>query len=202
MRNVLVLNSGVSPDSVSRRLVGHAVAVVSTQYEVRLVRRDLAIRPPPHLTPETLAGVRGTPATPAERATRLLSDQFIAELRAADLILIGSPMYNFGLSTALRAWFDHVVRPGETFAYVDGVVRGLVAGKRAIVLESRGGRYMEEPARATDFHEPYIQQLLSFIGVTDVKIIRAEGVGYGAERRAAAIAAAMKEIDALKELAA
>lgn len=197
MRNVLVLNSGISPDSVSRQLVHRVVALLSASNETRLVMRDFATQPLPHLTRETVAGVRGLPFTEAELATRALSDELIAELKLAHLLVIGSPMYNFGLSTALRAWFDHVVRPGETFTYANGAVRGLVDGKQAIVLESRGGLYAEGPARATDFHEPYIRQLLSFIGITDVRIIRAEGVAYGDGPRAAAIAAAMADIDGL-----
>lgn len=202
MRNLLVLQAGISPDSVSRRLVEHAVAVLSAGQPTRVVTRNFSDVPLPHLTRDTVAGVRGTPATAAERATRILSDDLIAELRVADTLLIGSPMYNFGLSTALRAWFDHVVRPGETFSYADGVVKGLVQGKQAIVLEARGGQYASGPAQAADYHEPYLRQLLGFIGVSDIRIIRAEGLAFGDEPRAAAVAAAITEIDALAGVAA
>jgi FMN-dependent NADH-azoreductase len=89
--------------------------------------------------------VRGTPQTESEQRTRRLSDELIAELRAADTIIIGAPMCNFGVPTGLRAWFDHVLRAGETFSYTEAGPQGLLAGKRAIVIESRGGLYSEGP---------------------------------------------------------
>ena len=153
----------------------------------------------PHLTEATLAGVRGEPATEAEHAARALSDALIAELRAADTIVIGAPMYNFSIPTTLRAWFDHVLRAGETFSYSEAGPKGLLAGKRVIVVESRGGLYSEGPAQAIDFQEPYLRHLLGFIGLTDVTFVHAEKIGYGPEARDAAIAAATA---ALRQLAA
>ena len=138
----------------------------------------------PHLTEANLAGVRGTPATDAELAARALSDELIAELRAADTIVIGAPMYNFSVATTLRAWFDHVLRAGETFRYTENGPEGLLGGKRVIVVESRGGLYSEGPAQAIDFQEPYLRHLLGFIGLTDVTFVRAEKIGYGPEARA------------------
>ena len=99
-------------------------------------------------TGDALDGIaRGEPQTPSGRRTRELSDVLIAELRAADVIVIGAPMYNFGVPTTLRAWFDHVLRAGETFVYSEAGPRGLLEGKRAIVVESRGGEYTSGPAR-------------------------------------------------------
>ena len=121
--------------------------------------------------------VRGSP----------LSDELIGELKAADTVVIGAPMYNFSVPTTLRAWFDHVLRAGVTFKYVDGAVRGLLGGKRVIVIESRGGLYSEGPAQAIDFQEPYLRHLLGFIGITDVTFVHAEKIGYGPEARTAAI---------------
>jgi FMN-dependent NADH-azoreductase len=139
------------------------------------------------------------PATDAERATRAFSDELIAELRAADTIVIGAPMYNFSVATGLRAWFDHVLRAGETFSYSEAGPKGLLTGKRAIVVESRGGLYSEGPAKAVDFQEPYLRHLLGFMGLTDVTFVHAEKIGYGPESRAEAIAVATAE---LRELAA
>ena len=150
----------------------------------------------PHLTEATLAGVRGEPATDAEHAARALSDALIAELRAADTIVIGAPMYNFSVATGLRSWFDHVLRAGETFSYSEAGPKGLLGGKRVIVIESRGGLYSEGPAQAIDFQEPYLRHLLGFIGLTDVTFVRAEKIGYGPEARAAAIAAATASLKA------
>jgi FMN-dependent NADH-azoreductase len=195
MNNILVIDSAVSgTTSVSRELVREAVAALTQAAPATVVHRDLGRDPVPHLTETTLAGVRGTPATPEELVTRALSDDLIAELRAADIIVIGAPMYNFSIATGLRSWFDHVLRAGETFRYTTAGPQGLLAGKRVIVVESRGGLYSEGPAQAIDFQEPYLRHLLGFIGLTDVTFVRAERIGHGPEARAAAIAEATAEL--------
>lgn len=199
MKTLLVINSSVSgANSVSRILVEHAVAeFAEANPGARIIRRDVGEVPIPHLTAETLAGVRGTPQTEAELRTRRLSDELIAELRAADTIIIGAPMHNFNVPTGLRAWFDHVLRAGETFAYSEAGPKGLLAGKRAIVIESRGGLYSEGPAKAIDFQEPYLRQLLGFIGVTDVTFVHAEKIGFGPQARDAAVATAKMHLAGL-----
>jgi FMN-dependent NADH-azoreductase len=106
-------------------------------------------------------------------------------------------MYNFGIPTGLRAWFDHVLRPGETFSYSESGPQGLLAGKRAIVIETRGGLYSEGPARAFDFQEPYLRQLLSFIGITDVAFVHVEKIAFGAEAREAALTTAKAKVAAV-----
>ena len=196
MSNILVINSSAAGnDSVSRVLVADAVSkLLEADGAARIVHRDLGENPPPHLVSQSLNGVRGTATTDAELAARRLSDELIAELKAADTVVIGAPMYNFSVPTPLRAWFDHVLRAGVTFKYVDGAVRGLLAGKRVIVIESRGGLYSEGPAQAIDFQEPYLRHLLAFIGITDVTFVRAEKIGYGPEARTAAIAGARARI--------
>jgi FMN-dependent NADH-azoreductase len=191
MNTILVLDSAVTGDaSVSKELVREAVAALSRRQPSRVIRRDLGATPVPHLTEATLAGVRGEPATAAERETRALSETLIAELRAADTIVIGAPMYNFSIPTGLRAWFDHVLRAGETFSYGEAGPKGLLDGKRVIVVESRGGLSSDGPAKAIDFQEPYLRHLLGFMGLTDVTFVQAEKIGYGPEARSAAIAAA------------
>jgi FMN-dependent NADH-azoreductase len=127
-------------------------------------------------------------------SARALSDELIAELRAADTIVIGAPMYNFGIPTGLRAWFDYVLRAGETFSYSESGPQGLLAGKRAIVVETRGGHYSEGPARAFDFQEPYLRQLLSFIGITDIVFVHVEKIAFGAEVREAALTTAKAKV--------
>ena len=121
--------------------------------------------------------------TAVELNARALSNELIAELRNADTIVIGAPMYNSGL----RAWFDFVLRPGETFSYSPAGPRGLLTGKRVIVIESRGGLYSEGPAQAVDFQEPYLRHLLGFIGLTDVTFIHAEKIAFGPETREASL---------------
>jgi FMN-dependent NADH-azoreductase len=196
MSNVLVINSSAAgADSVSRELVDETIAQIrGANPAVRFTYRDVGANPPPHLVAQTLNGVRGTPVTDIEFAARRLSDELVAEVRDADTVVIGAPMYNFGVATTLRAWFDHVLRAGATFKYVDGAVRGLLGGRRVIVLESRGGLYSEGPAQAIDFQEPYLTHLLGFIGITDITFIRAEKIGYGPEARASAVAAAKAKI--------
>ena len=196
MKSLLVINSSAAREgSVSRLLVEESVArLLEASPYAQVVRRDLGDTPVPHLTIDTLAGVRGVPTTAAEKQARQLSDELIAELRAADTIVIGAPMYNFGVTTALRAWFDHVLRAGETFSYSEAGPKGLLPGKRVIVIESRGGLYSEGPAAAVDFQEPYLRHLLGFIGITDVTFVHAEKIGFGPEARAASVSQAKRRI--------
>jgi len=196
MKSLLVINSSAAREgSVSRTLVEETVTrLLESNPFAEVVRRDLGADPVPHLSVETLNGVRGTPSTLAEQRARQLSDELIAELRAADTIVIGAPMYNFGVTTSLRAWFDHVLRAGETFSYSEAGPKGLLGGKRVIVIESRGGLYSEGPAMAVDFQEPYLRHLFGFIGISDVTFVRAEKIGYGPDARAAALASAKAHI--------
>jgi len=196
MQHILAINSSIAGEgSASRLLVEEAVERLrDVSPGASVTWRDLGASPVPHLTTATLAGVRGEPATAAELASRALSDALIAELRAADTIVMGVPMYNFGVPTGLRAWFDHVLRAGETFRYSSAGPEGLLGGKRVIVIEARGGFYSEGPGQAIDFQEPYLRHLFAFVGITDVTFIRAEKIGYGPEARAAAIAEAQAEL--------
>ena len=148
----------------------------------------------PHLTAETVAAIKGAPESEAELAARALSDALVAELAAADLLVIASPMYNFGMSSTLKAWFDHVLRAGITFRYAENGPEGLMKGKKAVVIESRGGFYSEGPAAAMDGQEPHIRTLLGFIGITDVTFVRAEKLGFGPEAAEAAIAEASEAL--------
>jgi FMN-dependent NADH-azoreductase len=203
MTNILVLNSSVLGNgSVSKILVEEAVhRLLEANPGATVVERDLGTAPIPHLITSNVAGVRGVPATEVELATRALSDELIAELRVADTIVIGAPMYNFSIATGLRSWFDHVLRAGETFKYSEAGPQGLLTGKRAIVIESRGGLYSEGPAQPLDFQEPYLRTLLGFIGVSDVTFIRAEKIGFGPDAREAALASAKARIAKAAEAA-
>jgi FMN-dependent NADH-azoreductase len=199
MSHVLVINSSAAGrDSVSRVLVADAVSkLLEVNPNAKVIHRDLGENPPPHLVSQTLNGVRGTAVSEVEFAARRLSDELIGELKAADTIVIGAPMYNFSVPTTLRAWFDHVLRAGVTFSYADGSPRGLLGGRRVIVIESRGGLYSEGPAQAIDFQEPYLRHLLGFIGLTDVTFVHAEKIGYGPEARTAALETAKSKISAV-----
>ena len=196
MANILVLNSSVLGEgSASKILVEEAVErLLKANPGATAIHRDLGAEPIPHLTTSNVAGVRGVPTTNAELAARRLSDDLIAELRSADTIVIGAPMYNFSISTGLRAWFDYVLRAGETFSYSEAGPQGLLIGKRVIVIESRGGLYSEGPAKAIDFQEPYLRTLLGFIGLSDVTFIHAEKIAFGVDAREAALASAKQAL--------
>jgi FMN-dependent NADH-azoreductase len=196
MSNLLVINSSAAgADSVSRVLVADAVSrLMAAEPGAQVTHRDLDASPVPNLTSQTLAGVRGTPTTAAEIAARKLSDELIAELRAADTIVIGAPMYNFSTSTLLRAWFDYVLRAGETFSYSAAGPKGLLGGKRVIVIEARGGVYSEGPAATIDFQEPYLRHLLGFVGITDVTFVHVEKLAFGPEAREASLKNAKTQI--------
>jgi len=197
MASVLVINSSASgADSVSRQLVASTVDKLRAKNaSLSVVERDLGASPVPHLTIETTAALRaGATTTPAQVEAIALSDALIAELKAADTIVIGAPMYNFGIPSTLKAWFDYVLRAGLTFKYSEAGPEGLVIGKRAIVVESRGGLYSSGPAQPMDSQEPHLRTLLGFIGITDVTFVRAEKLGYGPEARQQAISDAVAEL--------
>ena len=199
MTNILVLNSSIlGGGSASKVVVEDAVLrLVDANPGATVVHRDLGAAPVPHLTIGNVAGIKGIPTTESELTARALSDELIAELRAADTIVIGAPMYNFSIPTGLRSWFDYVLRAGETFSYSEAGPQGLLSGKRVIVIESRGGLYSEGPAKALDFQEPYLRQLLGFMGLTDVVFIHAEKLGFGPEAREAALAGAKAKFAAV-----
>jgi FMN-dependent NADH-azoreductase len=198
MTTILVLNSSVLGDgSASRVLVQETLDCLTHAHPgAKVIQRDLGTSPIPHLTTANAAGIVGEPKTALERATRSLSDDLISELRAADTIVIGAPMYNFSIPTGLRAWFDFVLRKGETFQYTAAGPEGLLTGKRVLVIESRGGYYSDGPAKASDFQEPYLRTLLGFIGLVDVAFIHAEKIGFGDEARAESISGAKQAIAA------
>lgn len=194
--NILIVSSSANGDaSVSGGLAARfADSVRAADPAAHIVLRDVGANPLPHLTAETVRAIKGEPATDAEIAARELSDALIAELRTADVIVIASPMYNFGMSSTLKVWFDHVVRVGVTVRYSENGPEGLLKGKKAVVIESRGGLYSEGPGAALDGQEAHIRTLLGFIGVTDVTVVRAEKLGYGPEAAEAAIAQASEAL--------
>jgi FMN-dependent NADH-azoreductase len=202
MSSILVINSSVSGDaSVSKLLVEEALANLRTaDANASVAVRDLGEGPVPHLTPDAAAGLRREePANDAQREARALSDELIGELEAADTIVIGAPMYNFGIASGLKAWFDYVLRPGRTFRYSETGPEGVLKGKRAIVVVARGGLYSSGPAKAMDSQEPHLRTLLGFIGITDVTFVRAEKLGFGPAARDQSILDARAELGQLAD---
>lgn len=183
MKNILIVESSpMAEGSHSRKATRRLESQLRAKYpEAKIVHRDVASSPIPHLDADALK------AFAAGGKEAELSDALTAELLASDLIVIASPMWNFGVPSSLKAWIDHVVRAGKTFAYGSSGPVGLVRGKRAIVITASGGFYSEGPRKASDFVEPYLRGVLGFIGIEDVQSVRVEGTAISAE--AAAIAA-------------
>lgn len=201
MERILAINSSISGvSSVSQTLVEYTVQrLLAANPDAVVVSRDLGEAPIPHLVPGTVAGVRGVPTTEDELTAQALSDELIAELQEATILVVGAPMYNFSIPSALRTWFDHVLRPRVTFSYSEAGPQGLLKGIRAIVIQARGGLYSEGPGAVIDFQEPYLKQLLGFVGITDVAFIHAEKIGFGPEAREGAIAYAQMQIAGVVE---
>ncbi|HCN5598926.1 TPA: FMN-dependent NADH-azoreductase, partial [Escherichia coli] len=158
--------------------------------------RDLAANPIPVLDGELVGALRPSdaPLTPRQQEALALSDELIAELKAHDVIVIAAPMYNFNISTQLKNYFDLVARAGVTFRYTENGPEGLVTGKKAIVITSRGGIHKDGP---TDLVTPYLSTFLGFIGITDVNFVFAEGIAYGPEMAAKAQSDAKAAIDSI-----
>ncbi len=183
MANILHINSSIrNQGSLSRQLTGEFLAKwqAANPSDV-VVERDLAATPVPHLT-EHMMGAFFTPAdqrSPAQAHTVQVSDELVDELLAADVIVIGAPMYNFSVSSTLKAWIDHVARAGRTFQYDANGVVGLVTGKKVYVVTATGGVYSEGPSQAFDFLATYLRSVLGFMGMTEITFVRAEGLAMG-----------------------
>lgn len=194
MANILVIRSAATGEaSVSNKLIN---AYLAAHPDAQVVERDLDANPVPHVDSTSLAGI-GRQAAEGEHfaAARALQDAVIAEVFAADTIVIGLPLYNFGMPSTLKAWFDYVARAGTTFQYSETGPEGLVKGKKAILAQARAGKY--DDATGFPFAVPHAKALLGFIGVTDVEVVTAEGLAFGPEAAAEAISGAIAQISAL-----
>jgi FMN-dependent NADH-azoreductase len=200
MSKVLVLNSSaLGGASVSNQLVQDVLAELRARDPRLIVTvRDLGANPIPHLNSDSATALRGAaPANEAQATAQGLSDTLIAELKAADAIVIGAPMYNFGIPSTLKAWFDHVLRAGVTFHYTEVGPVCLLEGKRAIIIESRGGYYSEGATKALDSQEPHLRALLGFVGIKDATFIRVEKLAFGSEARQQALDEARAQLGQL-----
>lgn len=184
-------SSPLGDHSVSRKLTAKVLAELKVNHpDTKIVTRDLGTSPLPHLSGITVSAF----FTPPEQRNELLnealklSDEVIDELFAADVIVIGAPMWNFGIPSSLKAWVDHIARAGRTFKYgATGPESLLPLGKKVIIASSRGGIYTSGPMQVMDHQETYLKSILGFIGLHDVSIIRAEGVAMGEEAVKAAM---------------
>lgn len=163
----------------------------------KLVVHDLVARPLPHIEPDYASGIY-TPAearTPRQAELVGVSDAILDELFAADTVILATGFINFSISSTLKSWLDHIARAGRTFSYGAEGPKGLVTGKKVYVVLASGGIYSEGPAAQMDFAVPYLKSVLAFLGMTDVEVIRIEGVGLGEEAVAKALEKATQRVD-------
>jgi len=191
---VLQIDSSIlGSHSASRALTADIVARLQADHPgASVVRYDLDAQPLPHLSSGSLAA---SDATEVARAERVLSDLF-----AADVIVIGAPMYNFSIPSTLKAWIDRVAVAGKTFRYTAAGPEGLVKGKRAILAITQGG--VHQLGGASEHQESYLRFVLGFIGITEVEVVRAQGLAMSAEHRAQALAKARANLSHTGKLAA
>jgi FMN-dependent NADH-azoreductase len=196
MKNVLLIQSSPrGSESYSQKVARSIVSELEDSYPgANVVFRDLAQNPPPHVGEAFVGGISTGPEQRTSEQTEALalSDELIDELLAADIIVLAVPMHNFGLPSTLKAWIDHVVRVGRTVAYSSQKgPEGMLKGKRVILVLACGGVYSDGPAKPLDFQEPYLRAILGFIGLTDIEVVRVEGVAVSAIGPEKAVASAM-----------
>lgn len=164
----------------------------------RAIERDLATNPVPHLTGEVFAGFSAKPGerSAAQQTAVEASDALIDELKRADVLVLGLPMYNFGVPSTLKAYFDYIGRMGETFRYTENGPEGLLTGKKAYVFAARGGVYAGAPSET---ETSYVRQVLAFLGITEVEFVYAEGLAMGDAARTAAFESAARAIEKLTD---
>lgn len=195
--NILHIDSAVTGDaSVSHHVTAAIVAgLKDAEPSAKVVYRDLEAQPIPHLDRTSLGTLRPDLAANAPASEQAaLSAKVVEDFLAADVVVIGAPMYNFAIPSQLKAWIDRIAVAGKTFSYTAEGPKGLAGGKTVIVASPRGGYYGEgAPTAAFNFVEPYLRAVFGFLGITDVAFIRAEGIAFGPEQRAAALASALDE---------
>ena len=181
MRILQIKSSVFGGNGASSRLADAFVARLHDPMpDTQLVERDLVADPVPHLEGARVEAFFSKPEerNGEQKAMIAYSDALIAELRRADILVLGLPMYNFGVPSQLKAWFDHLARAGETFKYTDRGSVGLMSGKKAYVFAARGGVYPESHSQIA-----FVREFLAFIGITDVEVVYAGGLALGDDSR-------------------
>jgi FMN-dependent NADH-azoreductase len=200
MSRILLITSSPRLDSYSTKVARSLAEKLAARTPgATLMVRDLAGEPLPHID-DSFATGRALPAdqlNPAQKAALALSDELLKELLAADSIVIGAGMINFGIPSSLKAYIDYIARPGIAFKYSEKGPEGLIKGKKAYLVVARGGVYSEGPMAQFNFQDTYLRAVLSFIGVTDIEVIAIEGAAFGPEAADRAIGAALAKVSAI-----
>ena len=198
MKTLLQLNTSIHSNAgESSRLADQLVAAWRAgNRDAKVLSRDLAREPVPHLTAERFQAFlsKAGERTPEQQAVVAYSDRLIAELKRADVIVLGLPMYNFGVPSMLKAYFDHIARAGVTFQYTEKGAVGLLKGKTVYVVAARGGIYAGTPM---DTQTSYVRNFLGFLGITDVEFVYAEGLAISESSKQAALGRAKTFIELL-----
>lgn len=195
-RALVITSSILGTQGQSLALAEHFTSRSNARETLEVTRRDLVADELPHLGVAELSSwqVPAAERTPEQRALAELSDGLIDELKAHDVLVLAVPLYNMGIPSQLKAWFDRVLRAGETFRYTDKGSQGLVQGKRAVILAARGGQYA---GTELDSQTPHLKGMLGLIGITDVTVVFAEGLAMGEGHRDASLKEARQAIDGL-----
>ena len=191
MKTILQLNSSIFSDGGQSSTLANEFVAGFPHAEV--IRRDLASDPVPHLDAARFSAF----VTPKEKRNPeqdqvvAYSDKLVSELKRADTIVLGLPMYNFGLPSTLKAYFDHIARAGVTFKYTEKGAVGLLTGKKAYIFATRGGYYAGKP---NDTQTSYVRDFLAFLGITDIQFVYAEGLAIGEPVKLASLAKARESL--------
>jgi FMN-dependent NADH-azoreductase len=201
MKLLHIDSSVLGAGSASREITADIVArQVKLFPGLEVIYRDLATDAALHLSPAHLAAFQGVAVTDAQLGADLSKGgAYLQELFDADIIVVGAPMYNFSIPSQLKAWIDRVVVAGKTFRYGANGAEGLLSSaKKVFIASSRGNVYAPgSPSAPFEHHESYLTSVLKFIGLTDVTVVRAEGLGFGPEARQAAMSKAREQIAAI-----
>ncbi|MBR9881078.1 MAG: FMN-dependent NADH-azoreductase [Gammaproteobacteria bacterium] len=197
MTRVLLVTSSILADQgQSTQLARHFERLARQRDDIEITHRDVVADDLPHLGLEELSSwqVADAERSEAQRELATRSDERLAELEAHDVLVLAVPLYNLGIPSQLKAWFDRILRAGKSFRYTENGPVGLLEGKRAIVLGARGGQYA---GSALDTQTPHLRHMLGLIGINEVETVFAEGLSMGDEHKEAALTTAHAEIEAL-----
>ena len=205
MKLLHIDSSVLADNSVSRALTAKTVTQWVANHPGTIVDYlDLAQQAPSHLSADSL-GFRlpaGSELSALQKSENAISEALVQQFLAADVIVVGAPLYNFSIPSQLKAWIDRVAQVGRTFKYTDKGPVGLAGGKTVIVASTRGGMYStSEGGRAMEHQESYLQTVFGFFGISDVRIVRAEGLSMGEAGKAQALASAHTDIQTVTEAA-
>lgn len=204
MKLLHIDSSITGANSVSRELTQFVVDQLRQQNEqVQVEHVDLALNPPPHFSADSLGmrlGLDPATLTERQRAENAITEQYLGQFLASDVVVIGAPFYNFTIPSQLKAWMDRLAQAGRTFRYTSNGPEGLAGDKTVYLVLSRGGIYSEsEQGQAMEHQESYLRVMFGFMGVTDLRIVYAEGLGKTPELRDQIISNAKASVSALLE---